>query len=265
MSIEVSPDPNAFYDGGLPVETYDLFLGRDARMAGDVAFYLDLARAQDGDVLELAAGTGRVLLPLAQAGLRVTGLDMSQAMLDIAAARLAEVGLSARLICAPMQALNTGATYDLVLIPARAFQHLVDPAEQRATLRRIYEHLNPGGLLVIDVFAPLLEVCVGVPPVAPPREVIDPASGRRFRRTCLGRMADPFRQITGERLLIEELDTLGRVLAGQETSWMLRWSTRQEMAYLLELAGFDVEAQYGDFARGAPAYGREQIWVARRT
>ena len=107
MSLEISPDPNAFYDGGLAVETYDLFAGRDARMAGDVDFYLELARAQGGPVLELAAGTGRVLLPLARVGFQVTGLDVSRPMLDIAARRLAQEGLAAELICAPMQALAT--------------------------------------------------------------------------------------------------------------------------------------------------------------
>lgn len=260
----MTPDPNAFYGGGLAVESYDLFAGADRRMAGDVDFYLDLARRQGGPVLELAAGTGRVLLPLAEAGFEVTGLDVSQPMLDIAARRLEAVGLQARLVCAPMQALVLDATYDLALIPARAFQHLIEPAEQRETLERIHAHLNPGGLLAIDVFDPLLEVCVGAPPPPAPREAVDPVSGRRFRRTCLGRMTDPFRQVTGERIQIEELDAEGRTLAAQETSWMLRWSTRQEMAYLLELTGFEVVAQYSDFAKAPPVYAGEQVWVARR-
>lgn len=260
----MNPDPNAFYDGGLAVETYDLFAGADQRMAGDVNFYLELARTQGGPVLELAAGTGRVLIPLAEAGLEVTGIDISQPMLDIAGRRLAAAGLQARLVCAPMQALDLGATYEMALIPARAFQHLIDPADQRETLRRVNAHLNPGGLLVVDMFDPKLEVCVGVPPLAPPREAVDSASGRRFRRTCLSRMADPFRQVTGEQIRIEELDANGGVLAAQETSWMLRWSTRQEMAYLLELCGFEVVAQYADFAKTPPAYAGEQVWVARR-
>lgn len=260
----MNPDPNAFYDGGLAVETYDLFAGKDGRMGGDVDFYVDLARKQGGPVLELAAGTGRVLIPLAQAGFPVTGLDVSAAMLDIAARRLETEGLAAELICAPMQALDLSWTFDLALIPARAFQHLIEPVDQRETLVRIHRHLNPGGLLVLDLFDPALEVCVGTPADSPPREAVDPVSGRRFRRSCLGRMTDPFRQITGERLLIEELDGEGAVLARQETSWMLRWSMRQEMAYLLELTGFEVVAQYSDFARSPPAYGREQVWVARR-
>jgi SAM-dependent methyltransferase len=260
----VSPDPNAFYGGGLAVESYDLFTAAGGRLEGDVEFYLELARAQGGPVLELAAGSGRVLVPLAKAGVEVTGLDISQPMLDIAARRLAAQGLPAELVCASMAEFDLGRRFDLVLIPARALQHLVDPADQRRALRCAHAHLNPGGRLVIDLFDPLLEACVGIPAAPPPRDAVDPQSDRRFRRTCLGRTTDAFRQITGERMRIEELDAKGAVIAAQETSWALRWATRQEMAYLLELCGFEVEALYSDFRKAPPAYGGEQVWVARR-
>lgn len=260
----VGPDPNAFYGGGLAVETYDLFTAAGGRMEGDVEFFLDLARAQGGPVLELAAGSGRVLAPMAAAGLDVTGLDISQAMLDVAARRLAVEGLSADLVCASMSDFDLERRFDLVLIPARALQHLIDPAEQRRTLACVHAHLNPGGLLAIDLFDPLLEACVGVPAAPQPRDAVDPASGRRFRRVCLGRMTDPFRQITGERMRIEEIGPDGGVIAAQETSWMLRWATRQEMAYLLELCGFQIEALYSDFRKSPPAYAGEQVWVARK-
>lgn len=260
----VSQDPNAFYGGGLAVESYDLFADASGRMEGDVAFFLELAREQGGAVLELAVGSGRVLLPMVRAGVDITALDISQAMLDIAARRLAAEGLSASLVCASMSDFDLGRRFDLVLIPARALQHLIDPAEQRRALACIHAHLNPGGRLVIDLFDPLLESCVGVPACPPPREAVDPVSGRRFRRACLARMTDPFRQITGERMRIEEIGSEGAVLATQETSWMLRWATVQEMAYLLELSGFQAEALYSDFRKSPPTYGGEQVWVARR-
>lgn len=259
-------DPNQFYDGGLAVVTYDLFAARNGRLDGDVDFYLDLARRHGGPVLELAAGTGRILAPLVSAGFEVVGVDVSRAMLDVAEHRLA--GLESgrwSLIQAPMQSFETHQRFGLVLIPARALQHLVDPADQRETLERARRHLLPGGRLAIDLFDPNLEYCVGTPPVLPPREVTDPTSGRRFRRSCLGRFTDPFAQTTGEEIRIEELDEAGGVIASQDTSWTLKWSTRQEMAYLLELCGFVVEAQFGDFQGGPPTYAGEQVWVARPT
>lgn len=260
-------NPNAFYGGGLAVESYDLFAGEAGKLTGDIEFYLDLARDRGGKVLELACGTGRILTPLVEAGFEVTGVDISRAMLDLADRKLQALRPSAwgraRLVCSPMQAFETQDRFDLVLIPARSFQHLVDPVDQRKTLERVWRCLNPGGMLVIDMFDARLEVCVGVPPAPPPREVVDPVSGRRFRRTCLGRHTNPFEQTTGERMRIEELDAQGDVLGSHETSWTLRWSTRQEMAYLLELTGFEALSVYSDFQRSPAAYGGEQIWVAR--
>lgn len=260
-------NPNAFYGGGLAVESYDLFAAQNDRMAGDVAFYLDLARDRGGRILELACGTGRVLTPLVEAGFEVTGVDISRAMLEVADRRLQALRPSAwgraRLVCSAMQDFETTDRFDLVLISARSFQHLTDPADQRKTLERVWRCLTPGGMLVIDMFDPRLEMCVGEPEVLPAREVVDPVSGRRFRRICLGRHTDPFRQTTGERMRIEELDAQGAVLGRHETSWTLRWSTRQEMAYLLELTGFEAVSVYSDFQRSPPAYGGEQLWVAR--
>lgn len=74
---------------------------------------------------------------------------------------------------------------------------------------------------------------------------------------------DPFRQTVHESLQFEEIDQAGSVMGSEETSWSLRWSTRQETAYLLELTGFDVVDLYSDFGRSPPDYGREQLWVAR--
>ena len=59
------------------------------------------------------------------------------------------------------------------------------------------------------------------------------------------------------------IDPAGIRVAAEETSWALRWIWRQEMAWLLELAGFEVVEHYADFDRAPPAYGREQLWVAR--
>ena len=72
-------DPNAYYPGGLGVEMYDLFTGFGL-LEGDVEFYLDCAARYGGPVLELGAGTGRVLVPLAAAGHEIVGVERSRAL-----------------------------------------------------------------------------------------------------------------------------------------------------------------------------------------
>lgn len=257
-------DPNAFYAGGLSVATYDAFVGQGA-LAGDVEFYLACARRFGGPILELGTGTGRVLIPLARAGFDVVGIDLSSAMLELAAARVREDPAAARirLIEGDMRDFALEQRFALAMVPARAFQHLIEPEDQRRALQCIHRHLDKGGHLVVDLFDANFELLAAAAEKVEPRTARHPVSGNLVRRTVVARHNDPYRQVVRETLRLEELDGAGEVVASEETSWALRWSLRQEMAYLFELCGFDVVEQFSDFKGSAPAYGREQLWVVR--
>jgi SAM-dependent methyltransferase len=260
-------NPNAFYAGGIAVQTYELFI-TGAATAGDIQFYCDCARRFGGDVLELGVGTARVAIALAEAGYNVTGLDLSPAMLEHARQKVAgmppSVAKRLTFVQGDMSAFDLGRTFPLILVPFRAFQHLVEPAAQRRALSCMHRHLAPGGHLVIDLFDPRLEFCLPeAPPLEGAREVRDPATGRRIRRTIVARANDPVRQLVSERVRLDVIDDEGRVVATEETSWALRWTLRQEMAWLLELSGFQPVEQWSDFHGAPPAYGKEQVWVAR--
>lgn len=120
-------DPNAYYAGGLAVRTYDLFVG-EGPFAGDIAFYRGCARRFGSTVLELGVGTGRVAVPLAEAGCRVTGLDLAPAMLDVAAQRVTALAPEAAaridLVQGDMANFELGRRFDWIVIAARAFQPL---------------------------------------------------------------------------------------------------------------------------------------------
>lgn len=260
-------NPNAFYASGIAVRTYDLFI-ESGPFAGDIDFYRGCARRFGKTVLELGIGTGRVAIPLAQDGCTVTGLDLAPAMLDLAAQRIAtlpsEVAARIDLVRGDMADFDLKRTFDWIVIAARAFQHLIEPAHQRASLRAMHRHLKRGGHLVMHLFDPRLEFCLpDAPALQPPREVWDPVAHCRVRRTVIARDNDPLRQLVSERLRLEAFDQAGAVIATEETSWALRWTLRQEMTWLLELCGFEPVEQWSDFHRAAPAYGKEQVWVAR--
>ena len=261
-------DPNEFYRGGIAVQTYELFI-TGAATAGDTQFYGDCARRFGGDVLELGVGTARVAVALAEAGHNVTGLDLSPAMLEHARQKVAGLlpAIAGRLtfVQGDMSAFDLGRTFPLILVPFRAFQHLLEPSAQRCALTCMRRHLAPDGHLVIDLFDPRLEFCLpDAPPLEGPREEVwDPATSHRIRRTIVARDNDPVRQRISERLRLEVIDGAGRVVATEETSWALRWTLRQEMIWLLELCGFRPVEQWSDFHGAPPAYGKEQVWVAR--
>src|SRR5689334_10632334 len=126
-----------FYDLPDIGEMYDAV--RIYQTRRDVEFWVDAARAAKGPVLELGCGTGRVLLPIARAGVEVTGLDRSRPMLDKARANLARENEAVRarvhLHEGDMRDFDLGRRFALVLAPFRSFQHLVEIDDQLAALR----------------------------------------------------------------------------------------------------------------------------------
>jgi SAM-dependent methyltransferase len=259
-----------YYADELGVATYDLLTATSSiAAAGDATFYEACARRFGDPVLELAVGTGRVAWHLADAGLRVVGVDLSAAMLERAAhhgaVRPAAVRERVTLHQADMASFALAAPFPLAIIPYSAFQHLLTPDRQRAALACIRRHLTPGGHLVVDVFDPLLDHCVpGAASPMPDREAVDPTSGHLIRRRTVARHSDPISQTIAETFRLEVVSGSGEVVAETETSFAIRWAGRQEMAYLFELCGFGLVEQYSDFDGSPPAYGKRQIWVVRR-
>jgi SAM-dependent methyltransferase len=120
----------------------------------DIPFYVDLALASGGPVLEVGVGSGRVAVPTALAGVHVVGIDSSPVMLDLARERAAPHGVALELVEADMRDLPDLGTFALVTVPFRAFLHLRDDGERLAVLRALRERLRPGGMLAFDVFHP---------------------------------------------------------------------------------------------------------------
>jgi len=128
---------------------------------GDVEWYCRKAVESGGPVLELGAGTGRVTIPIAEAGIRVTALDLDGEMLANlrrkADALPPDVAARISVTQGDMRSFVLDDRYALVIIPFRAFLHNVTREDQLATLRCAHSHLRPGGELALNVFHPSLE------------------------------------------------------------------------------------------------------------
>ena len=109
----------------------------------ELAWYLDRLPRDAGPVLEPMCGSGRLLLPLAERGFAMHGVDTSAAMLAACRARLAAAGLAATLVRQDMAVLNLPFRYGAAFVAAGSFQLLVDPAHARSALARIRAHLVP--------------------------------------------------------------------------------------------------------------------------
>ncbi len=135
---------------------YDLDLQDDP---GDLDLYRALADRADGPILELAAGSGRLAVPLAQAGYEVTAIDVDPAMLARARRRASEAGVAdgrLELVEADLVGLRpTGAArHALAFLALNSIMLLASRVDQREALRTLAAHLRPGGIAVVDAWLP---------------------------------------------------------------------------------------------------------------
>ncbi len=237
---------------------------------GEIDFYRGLAshlQAGDDGLLEVACGTGRVAIRLAEAGSRVTGLDISPEMIE--QARANSRGLTnVRWVQADMRGFGLGDTYGLVVIPGHAFQNLNEAQEQVACLECIRRHLKPSGKLVVHLdhqdfewLGDLVGKKGGV--FEPAEEFREPRSGRQIR-TSRAWNFQPATQTAVCTTRWEAIGADGQVLDQWKTEPIhLHCVFRFEMEHLLARTGFDVEAVYGDFFK-APLSNQSanMIWVA---
>jgi SAM-dependent methyltransferase len=210
-----------------------------AHMTADVAFYIELARQADGPLVELAIGNGRVAIPVAQAtGQPVIGIDSSPAMLAQAHARAAEVGVELDLHEGDMRELALDEPAALIYCPFRALLHLPTWADRR-TFERIATSLRPQGRFAWNAFAFDHQIAARL-------------DGQHQRRQYRTRSGTPW-ATTGST-------------SPATTAPRARCGGRQErVARLLDIAGLELEALYGGFAREPfTDDSREYVFVTRR-
>jgi len=233
---------------------------------GDLPFWQSLAETTGGPALELACGTGRLLLPLARAGTELVGLDLSPFMLEVARRKLAqepsEVQARCRLVESTMADFSLGQQFGLIYITGHSFQLLLTREEQRSCLSCCARHLRPDGLLVISVFNPRLDLLTNPAGHEYGRSDFQGPDGVTI--TCGGHSEyDLANQIVSGPLWYEYDSDQGHVV--REYSVTLRYLFRFEFEWMLEACGFEVEALYGDFERGPfTAESSEMIFVARK-
>jgi SAM-dependent methyltransferase len=239
-----------------PASPYDRIAGLydpwSRSVTEDVAFYVAEARkataaaGAPSAVVELGVGTGRVAVPIAEAGVQVIGVDSSAGMLEVCRSRAAAAGV-AELLDLRLGDLRNPPVAErvpLVTCPFRSYLHLADDAERLAGLRAARELLLPGGRLIFDVFAPSADD-------------IEETNARWLER-------EPGIWERAEWDERQRRLTLSVRGGDAEATMTLAWLTPEEWRGLLERAGFEVEACNGWFDRRPYQGGEDSIWIARR-
>jgi ubiquinone/menaquinone biosynthesis C-methylase UbiE len=241
-------------------------------LEGDVEFYVEEAKKSNSSLLELGCGTGRILIPIAQAGINIVGLDHAPSMLEVARIKISKLNGETQhrieLVEGDMRNFSLSQKFKLVIIPYRAFLHLLTVDDQKQALNNIREHLSDDGRLIFNIFDPRLDFIVahsGVLGSAPTKdtEFIYPETGNRVIVWDTVQFY-PEQQIIDQYFIFEELNNEGKVISKTYSKLILRYIYRYEMEHLLEIRGYKIKSLYGDFKRGPFKYGGEQIWVVSK-
>lgn len=264
QTLDGNGTPEGEYDGPL-ARYYDAYF---TGLEGEESFYRELSLSSGGPVLELGCGSGRTLIPVAAAGVHITGLERSPAMIELAQRQVETLAAAVRqqieLCQADMCDFDLGRQFALINLPYRTFQHLLDVESQHQALDCICRHLQPGGRLALNVFDPTLDLARLLMSAEPPEpmpdgEFIDAEGARVQARYVRG--YDPAQQWMVQHFWFDEMEG-DRVRATQQARLTLRYAYRYEMEHLLQHHGFQIESLAGGF-NGEPYEGwGEQVWVA---
>jgi ubiquinone/menaquinone biosynthesis C-methylase UbiE len=214
----------------------------------DIPMYQAFAERTGSPVLELACGTGRVLTPLAQAGVHVTGLDISEAMLEIARQKIAAAGVDdrVRLLQADMRDFTLDQQFHMAFCAINSFMHLETQADQLAALRCWHRHLRPGGLLILDLFPPNPEELANDDGRMIVQRIWEKPEAGAIVVKQYTRQVDLAEQTLRVHFIYDEtlLDgTTHRTIV----PFVMRYLGRFEAELLLDKAGYLVEAVYGSW------------------
>ncbi len=227
----------------------DLELIRDGRhydalkAQNDVAFYLAQAQAASGPVLEIGCGTGRVTIPLAAAGIDITGLDVSASMLEEAKRKAENQGLRINWIAADGRSFNLGQRFALIIMPFNTLQFFRDTAALGQLFRCVKSHLGNTSRFVFDVFNPQVSFLAADPSARYERaRYPDPHGGGEV-------VLEETREYIAERQIVRSTRYyhVGEKRDVSVSSLELRCFFPCELELMVEHFGFRLEAKYGDF------------------
>jgi ubiquinone/menaquinone biosynthesis C-methylase UbiE len=232
----------------------------NARTLGrrDVPFWRNIALNGGGPVLELGSGTGRVSLPLGRAGVPLTGIDRSAAMLAFARTRIkrARLGTKLKLVQGDIRFLPFPRTFAVVMAPYGILQSLLRERDLATTLAEVHRVLEPGGTFGVELVADLpsweeytkrvsLKGWRGRPGGAHVTLVETVRQDRARQRTIFDQ---EFRERRGGRTRVHRFSLAFRTLSVPQ------------MTRRLEKAGFEISALLGDY-RGRAWDARADVWV----
>ncbi|MBN1349615.1 class I SAM-dependent methyltransferase [candidate division KSB1 bacterium] len=234
-------------------EVFDLFAETHDwvyTFKGDIPFWVHQAKQSKGRILELGCGTGRITWEIANAGIPIIGIDISEKMLEKANSKRSSYKNAATVLFkqADMQHFNLGIKFPLIIMPGRSFEFLSTRREQSDTLHCCINHLEDQGRIIIFVISPLKQrIREEVEEFR--KSVVNPQTGNVCHYYCREYYDRRRQKITSFHRL-EEISPDGHIFR----EWIYgpihhRLSEAKDMEKLGQDLNLEVVARYSDWLR----------------
>ena len=223
---------------------------------GDTKFYLQEAKKARGPVLEAACGTGRIMLPLLEAGVDIDGFDITPKMISVLKKKAKAKGLKPNVWVADMRSFRSKRKYGLIIVPYRSFLHIRTTEDQIKTLKNFKRHLKKGGRLVMNFFYPDFNFMAKNDGKTSKKHPIY-IKGKKY-----------YSQEKVSISPIEQFNTVQWTLTGQgktrKYSIDICYIYKKEFDLLLSAAGFRKWKVYGGFKKEKlTKMQQEMVWIIR--
>lgn len=220
----------------------------------DIKALIRIAQKQGPTVLELGSGTGRILIPMAKAGLNVTGIEISQDMIDIANRKLNQEELVVKSRCKILKSdvldFNLGTTFDLILASCNFINHFTDYNSLKKMFAQVRNHLKDDGVFLIDCSLPDLPAMVEANNKQEEFEFVNSEKGTKI----IDRFTpsyDFINQLEHDHIVLEEYKE-GHLLRREECRETMSFYFPRELIFLLESERFTVFHQQGSLFKDIP-------------
>lgn len=238
-------------------EIYDLYVTADY----DVPFFLSETKPVRGPILELMAGTGRLSLPLIEAGAKLTCVDSSSAMLEVLSRKLKPRGLHANIHCADVCQLRLPARFELAILPFQSFMEILGEENQRAALAAVFACLAPGGRFICTLHNPAIR-----------RRQVDgllrlvgqfPAENGTL---VVSGFEQGGRSVVSRDQFFEFYNADGRLREKRLLQMKFAFVEKDEFEQMARSSGFRIVQLYGSYDRAPfdPAQSPVMIWVLEK-
>jgi SAM-dependent methyltransferase len=237
-------------------EFAELYDDASLGIQGELDFYLKEAKKTKGKVLEAACGTGRILLPLLEAGVNIEGFDLSIKMLDVLKKKAKKKNLKPKVWRADMRNFRSNKKYDLIIIPYRAFNHVEKSEDQIMTLKNLKKHLKKGGKLILNFFYPDFNYIARMNGKASKKSKVM-IKGRKYLISEIPRYSPVDQLIRVDWIFEDEKGKKKKILKIH-----LCYIYKKEFELLLKLSGFSKWKVYGGFKKQKLKNEKqEMVWI----